>query len=192
MAGDIRDVRIWTIADLYVAPLGTTPPTDVATPLPSAWKALGLFHEDGGEFARDQTVTDLYAHGGVLVRTIRSKHKRSFAITPLENAHEVWSLANPGSSAITTPAQGSTPAFTTRTVRTPKTGDIRAFVAVLVDGDITTRRVIERGELVEVGAETITDENYPASRWTINIYPKANGALFTEITDDPAAIVPGS
>lgn len=190
MAGDTANVRVWTHADVYVAPVGTTAPTDIETELAEEWKALGLLHEDGLTFGRENESTDLFEFSGGLVKTIRSKHKRTFTVTPLENSHLVWSLANPGSTAATVQGDPGAKAVTTRTVKTPISGDMRAFVIELREGDLAiARRVVPRGELVEIAEETILSTDYPVGEWTINIYPTADGVLFLEITDDAAAVV---
>lgn len=181
MAGDIANPRIWLNADVYVAPTGTTGPTDTTTALNVAFEPLGLLGEDGMTESRDEDVTDHYAYGGILVRTTRSKHKRTVKVTALEDNPIVFDLKNPGSGTAT--AGG----VTTRTVKVPTTNP-KAFVLQLVDGDITKRRYIPTGEVVEVGDEAISDDEMAMVELTINVYPDASGVLYYEITDDPQAV----
>lgn len=181
--GDTENPRIWVNADVYVAPVGTAGPTDIDTALNGAFDALGLLSEDGMTESRDQEQTDHYAHGGILVRTTKSKHKRTMVVTALEDNPTVFGLANPGSSAVT--AAG----VTTRTVKIPNQPDPRAFVLELVDGDITRRRYIPRGEVTEVGEVTIADDEMEMKELTITIYPDENSVLYYDITDDPQAVV---
>src|SRR5687768_10959035 len=101
MAGDVANPRIWTNADVYTAPLGTTAPTDVAAAWGAGWDPVGLLAEDGLTESRDSDSNDFYAWGGTLIRTVRSKHKRTFTVTALEDSHLVWELTNPGSTAAT-------------------------------------------------------------------------------------------
>lgn len=191
-AGDTANVRVWTLADVYVAPVGTTAPTDIETAIAVDWKALGLISEDGLTMTRDQDSSDLFAYGGILVRTIRSKFKRSFTVTPLENSDLVWQIENPGSTSATTAAVVGPPAhaaYTTRTIKTPTVGDVRAFVFELTDGLMIARRVVPRAELVEVGERKTTADDFEAAEWTLNVYPASDGTLFKEITNDAAATV---
>jgi hypothetical protein len=167
---------------VYVAPVGSTAPTNITGAWDAAWDALGLLSEDGMTESRDQDSTDLYAWGGILVRTIRSKHKRTFTVTALEDNPVVWQLVNPGSSANTTTG------VTTRDVYVP-TVDPRAFGFELVDGDITKRIVVPKGEVVEVGDVTYSDSEMNMKELTINVYPASDGLLYREITDDPQAEV---
>src|SRR5690348_2268625 len=99
MAGDPANPRIWVGADVYVAPLGSTAPTDVTTVLNASFVAIGLLSDDGITESRDQDSTDHYAYGGQLVRTSRSKFKRTFEVTAIEDNKTVWQLLNPGSTA---------------------------------------------------------------------------------------------
>lgn len=182
MAGDVDNPRIWVNADVYTAPLGSTAPTDVASPWGAAWDALGLLSEDGMTEAREDEVTDHYAWGGILVRTTRSKHKRTITVTALEDNPTVFALVNPGSSAVTNAG------ITTRTVKVPQP-DHRAFGLELKDGSITKRRVIPRGEIVSVGEVQISDNEMAMYELTVNIYPDGYGVLYYDITDDPQAAV---
>lgn len=182
MAGDTSNPRVWANADVFTAPLGTTAPTDVASGLDSDWDDLGLMSEDGFTEAATDSQDDKYAYGGILVRTTRSKHKRTMKVIALEDNPIVFGLVNPGSDASTT---GS---ITTRNVKVPVT-DRRAFLLELRDGDLTKRRVIPSGEILDIGDIAISDSEMVAYEMTITIYPDADGVLYIDITDDPQAQV---
>ena len=178
--GDIANPRIWTDADVYVADVGSTAPTDTATAWAAAWEAVGLLSEDGLSEARDDDETDHFAYGSILVRTTRSKHKRTMVVTVLEDNPVVFDLVNPGSTAAT--ATGTT----TRTVKVPQPNP-KAFGLELRDGDVTMRRVIPRGEAFVSADVEVTDSAMRQYELTINVYPAADGTLYIELTDDPQA-----
>lgn len=181
MAGDTDNPRIWEGADFYVGDVGATAPTDVTSDWGADWDPIGLIDEDDGVVqTRDQDVNTHYAYGGILVRTTRSKHRRQIKVTALEDSALVFGLVNPGSTSDT--AGG----VTTRTVMVP-VSDLRAFGAELRDGGITSRLIIPRGEVVEVGDQEAHDDNMTTYPLTIDIYPDADGVLFYELTDNPAA-----
>jgi hypothetical protein len=180
MAGDTDNPRIWLGADVYVGAVGSTAPTDTTTALDAAFKALGLLSEDGMTEKRDQSSDDYYAWGGVLVRTVRSKFKRTFVVTALEDNATVFALVNPGSTAAT--ATGTT----TRTVKNP-TVNPQAFVFEMRDGDVTRRIVVPKGEVTEVGDVKYSDSDITGFELTITVYPASDGTLYKDITDDPAA-----
>lgn len=184
MAGDTANPRIWLGADVFVAPVGTTAPTDLTTALNASFKALGLLSEDGMTESREQDSEDKHAYGGLLVRTVRSKHKRTIKVTALEDNLVVWGLVNPGSTAAT--ASG----VTTRTVKVPSASDPRAWVLELVDGAVKKRRAIPKGEVVEVADVTISDSEISMYELTIVVYPAADATLYKDIDNDPQSVVP--
>lgn len=183
MAGSVSNPRIWLAADCYRAVLGSTAPTDTTTALAAAWKAFGLLSSDGATESRNQDSNDFYAWGNILVRNVRSKHKRQIKVTALEDNLVVWGLVNPGSSAVTATS------ITTRTVKVP-TSDIAAYLLQTSDGSIIRRRVMPRGEVVEVGDVTFKDSDMQGFELTIDIYPDSAGILYYDITDDPQAVTP--
>lgn len=186
MAGDTDNPRIWVGADAYTAPLASTIPTDTTTAWAAAWEALGLLSDDGASESRDEDTSDHYAWGGVLIRRTRSKHTRTFTITALEENTTVFDLVEPGNSASTSGG------VTTRYVR-PPTPNIRMFGLELVDGTVTKRRVIPRGEVTAVADITLSDSEITAYELTITCYPTTVDAeddvLYLDITDDAQAEV---
>ncbi|MFF7408702.1 hypothetical protein ACFZBG_04685 [Streptomyces lydicus] len=161
--------------------MGTALPaalTDAMSTVP-AWKAVGLLSEDGASESRDEDSNDFYAWGGKLIRTKRSKHKRSIKVTCLEDNLAVFGLVNPGSVATT--ADG----VNTRTIKAPKS-DKRSFVLELMDGDITRRRHIPTGEVTEVGEVTLSEGDLQAFELTITIYPSTDDVLYVDYDNDTA------
>ena len=181
MAGDTDNVRVWLNADVYVAPVGSTAPTDTTTALDAAFEAIGLLSEDGSAEGREEETADHYAWGGILVRTTRSKHKRTLKVTALEDTPVVFDLANPGSTAITL---GS--GETTRTVKAP-TSNPKALVLETVDGDVTTRRYVPNCEAFVTGEIEQSESSPTMVELTFHVYPDADGVLFYDITNDPQA-----
>jgi hypothetical protein len=183
MAGDTANPRVWVNADVYVAPVGTAGPTNTSTALIAAWLPVGLLSEDGMTEAREDDVDDKYAWGGILVRTTKSRHKRSFAVTVLEDNKVLRGILNPSGSSVT--ATG----VTTRVVKVPGP-DVRAWVIELKDGTIIKRIHIPRGEVVEVGERTFSDSELSMVELTINVLPASDGTLYNEITNDTQAVEP--
>ena len=120
--------------------------------------------------------------GGRASFTVRSKHKRSFTVTVLEDNPTVFALVNPGSTATD---NGTT---TTRTIKRPTT-DPRTFVFETQDGDVTRRIHVPRAEVTAVGDATSSEADMETRELTITVYPDATtGVLFYEITDDAQAL----
>jgi len=185
MAGDVQNPRLWEGADLWTAPMGTALPTSLTDPMTSAtgWEPVGLLSEDGASESRDEDSTDFYAWGGRLIRTKRSKHKRTIQVTCLEDNLVVFGLVNPGSEVSTTDG------VNTRTVKIPKSERV-SFVLELKDGDIVRRRHIPMGEVTEVGEVPLSESDLQAFELTITIYPDSNDVLYHDIDNDPQGAVP--
>ena len=180
--GTTTNPRIWVDSTVAVGPVGTTAPTNIATGLDSDFVDLGFLTEDGLTESREQDSKDHYATGGVLIRTTRSKHKRTFKFTCLEDTAVTFGLVNPGSD------QSTTTGVTTRTVRTPEPNP-QAFVLQQADGEYGRRIHVARGEVVEVGEIKAGDEDMVMLELTVNVYPASDGTLYTELRDDPGAVV---
>jgi hypothetical protein len=141
MAGDIANAHLWTDADVYIAPLGTTVPADASTAFGVGWELVGLLDGDQGfTQSRSEEVTDHYAWGGILVRTARRNFKLTIGFTALEDNAVTQDLIWPGSSAtslvVPRPAQVLI-AFETREGDTVKRLISAEYAEVNVDGDIT-------------------------------------------------------
>jgi hypothetical protein len=193
VAGDTANPRIWTEADVWVAPPLTIPTIApggdlsdlfdlLAADLSAEWDALGLLSEDGMTEHRDENTTDHFAWGGILVRTTRSKYKRTFKVAALEETAVPFGLVNPRSTSDT---DGD---VTVRTIIVPQP-DPRSFILETRDGDNTRRRYIPRGEVVEVGDVLYGPEEMQKFELTINVYPDGDGQLFYDITNDLQAAV---
>lgn len=182
MAGDTANPRIWVNADVYIGPLGTTAPTDVTTALNAAFLPFGIVSEDSPSESLDNDEALFYGHGGVYIRTIRSKYRRQIKVVPLEDNATVWQARNPGSTASTTTG------LTTRVVKTP-VPDPQAMVWHLVDGDVIARKVFTKVDLVAIGETTLADTDIAVAELTFDVYTDGSGVSYREITNDPAADV---
>lgn len=182
MAGDSANARVWLMGDVYVAPEGTTGPTNTTSALNAGFEALGLLSADDGLVqGRDETITDHHAWGGILVRTTRSKHKRTFTVVALEDNDVLFQLLNPGS---TRSDNGTT---TTRVHKVP-TSERKAVVIECTDGDIVRRLHIPTAEAFTDGDVEATEEGIEMRTVVFHVYPDADGVLFYEVTDDPQAL----
>ena len=192
MAGTAENVRIWTSADVYVAPEGTTLPTNVSSALNSAFDPVGYISQDDAislEFSSDDT--DHYAYGSVYIRKTSIKAKTTLSFTALEDTDIVYQLAYPGSDA------ASSGGVTTRTTRPKNLGlAIVALVVELVDGTITKRLAIPRAQVTIAGSASLSDNELAGVPMLVDMLGTTGNDDLTyfsiEITDDPGAVVSGS
>lgn len=182
MAGNPDNSRLWTGADVYVAPLGTTGPTDLTTAWPAAFKPLGLLGEDAGiTEGRSQDSKQFFAYGGVLVRAVQAKFVRTFKFVALEDNPTVFQLTNPG-SVVGTPTGG----IVRKTIKNPIPNP-QAFGFELRDGaSVTRRRLIPRAEITDVGDIVFKDEELAAVEFTLTCYPASDGTIYFDLDNEAA------
>lgn len=178
--GDPTKAALWTGADVYIAELGTAGPTDLTTAWDVAWEPAGLLDGDQGfTWARSEDSTDYYAWGGLLLRTTRSKHKRTVQFVALEDNDVTFDLVNPGSTR-GAPVAG----VTSSTVKVPQSKQFMIGFE-LRDGDNIKRRWVKRAE-VDVVAEIKESESaMTVYDVTTVLYPEADGTLFYELSGIP-------
>lgn len=100
MAGNPELASLWPDADVYTAPLGTSLPATVDDDFPAGWDLVGLLDgEEGFAHSREESVEDLFAWGGVLVRRSRRNFKATVKFVALEDNDVTRELIWPGSSA---------------------------------------------------------------------------------------------
>lgn len=175
MSGSAANAGLWTSAEVYIAPTGSTAPTDADSALDAAWKAVGLLDgSEGFTQARDEETNEIYAWGSLLIKKTKSKHKRTLQFSALEDNDTVFSLVNPGSTRTT--ASG----LTTATVKVPTGNHEFMVVFQLNDGSKQKRRVCKRATVEEVGEVKESEEEVTVYQVTILLYPESDGTLFTE------------
>jgi hypothetical protein len=178
--GDRANIRAWDSIDVYTAVVGSTAPTDTSTALNAAFTALGLMSDDQLVRTRNVDRTELRSLGGRMVRVKRQAQSVQFGFTALENSHKVFTVANPGSSAVT--ATG----ITTRTFKEQTTTEL-AVVIEASEGTNITRLWIPRAEIFSDGDTTMGPSDMYETPMTAIVYPDSSDILFYEITNDTAA-----
>lgn len=178
MAGNPANAALWTTADVYVAPVGTTMPADVSTPMANVdpdWSVVGLLNgENGFVESREEEVNQHFAWGGLLVRISRAQHQRNITFTALEDNDAVFELLNPGSTRET--ASG----LTTATVKVP-TQETVAMVFETRDGDKVRRRCVKTAQLQEVGEVTESESELRMYEITMALLPQSDSELYVDL-----------
>jgi hypothetical protein len=146
MSRDATQVAVGQDLYAYVAPTGSTAPTDATTAVAAAFKDLGWVNEDGLTEGASLEKTDIKGVNGSTVRSVITGQSKTFKLTLLESKNiNVLGLYY-GSSSTFTGATG--PA--TVSVKS-KARDLRAFIFDIFDGSDTTRIYVPTAEVSSVG-----------------------------------------
>lgn len=180
--GSNANVRVWLKGQVLAAPLGTTLPTDLSSPLNAAFKDLGLLTDDGVTDDPGRGVKNILALGGLNVRSFVETEEPTVKVVCLEENSIVQSIINPG-GAPETDEDGVTTIQMAQSQPNPM-----AFVIVNQDGGITSRQTIRRGEILEVGPR-VMKADAATRELTIVKYFGSDGTTGALITDDAALAV---
>jgi hypothetical protein len=81
MALDASNVEVAVTGAVYLAPLGTTLPTDSDTPLDGAFQNVGYLSEDGITETPEEDTTEIQAwQNGDIVRRVLTSHEIQYAV----------------------------------------------------------------------------------------------------------------
>ena len=172
MSGEPSNARLWADADVYVAFLADTPtptnPSTIDDPFGADWDLVGLLDgEDGFTDTRNEDVTDLYAWGGILLRTSRRNFKWTRAFTAKERNDTTDRLMWPGSSS----SQILVPSGN-RIERVKVAFETR-------DGDNTYRLITAFEAEVTVNGDMNENETDIADvPFIVTVFPDSDGVLF--------------
>lgn len=168
MAGDTTKARLWANADVWIADsLTTANPADANTAFGAGWNLIGLLDgDDGMPESRDEDVNDMFAWGGILVRSPRTHFKLTKSFSALEDNPTTRSLLWPGSSSTQIVVPVPVPRKIAFETRDTETGVIvrritKNYAVISLDGDLD---------------ENETD--LMKAQFAAVIYPDANKVLF--------------
>lgn len=156
---------------IYVAPAGTTLPTDTTTALAATFKSLGYCSEDGLTNSNETENSDIKAWGGDVVLSQMSSKKDSFKVTLIESLNEDVLKTVFGASNVTgTIASGATVKFNAAAAVA------MVWVAEIVMTNGAAKRiVIPAGTIVELGDVVYKDDEAIGYEITIACAPDASG-----------------
>lgn len=167
MAGDPNNATLWPDADVYVGSTTATNPVDVSSPFGSDWDLVGLLDGDAGFVqSRDEEENDIFAWGGLLVRTSRRNFKQTVTFTAIEDNETTKALIWPGSSS--------------GDLKVPRPARLKVAFEMR-EGD-TVKRLISAFEAeVKINGD-INDNEADITRYELiaTIFPTSGGVLFKE------------
>ena len=169
---------------IYVAPLGSTLPTDSSTALAAAFKCLGYVSEDGVTNSNSPESDNVKAWGGDTVLVLQTDRPDSFALKLLETLDEDVLKTIYGSSNVTVDGNGN---ITVKATADEMTG--HAWVIEMVmRGNRAKRIVIPNGTISELGDIVYKDDEAAGYEVTLQNVPDSNGVYHYEYIAAGASI----
>ena len=156
------NVLVGVTGGAYIAPEGTTLPTDAVTAKDAAFEEVGYDHEDGVTQSISTDITDLRAwQNADVVRKIQTSHDLTYAFTMIETS-DVTLAAYYGNYAAGAVEVNST--------ALPH----KSWVIEVIDGDDDLRIVIPDGQITERGDIVYQNGDAVGYPITITCFPDAS------------------
>lgn len=168
---------------IFVAPKGTTRPTDATTALNPSYKGTGYVSEDGVTETIDRSTDKIRAWGGDTVKVVQSEFGVQYEFTFIETLNSDVLKAVYGDANVTTTAATSSKGTLHKVKLNSGTLPEQQFVIDMKDGDATVR-IDFIGQISEVGDVTYSDEEVIGYPVTVVAIPDANGDSALKYLDD--------
>lgn len=170
---------------VFVAPIGTSLPTDASTDLGAAFTCLGYVSEDGLENANDLDVSEIKAWGGLTVYRSLNGLNDTFALKLIESENEDVLKTVYGDSNVTVDGSGN---IKIDIVAEDPQEKVWVFDMALRGGK-PKRIVIPDGAITARDAITYNDSDAIAYGITVSAYPDSTQKTHIEYIDAPAPSV---
>lgn len=185
MPTDVDEVVVAGDASVYVAPVGTTGPTDIATALNAAFIDLGFTSEDGIEMTPGVEINEIRAHQALYpVRRVVTGRTLELGFTLLQWNETSVKLAFGGGTVTTTP--GPPIYYTYTPPDADDDPDYRALVLEWADGTKDYRLHVPRALVSDVSSITLARADAAGLPLTFSVVATDGAQPFTLLTDDPA------
>lgn len=182
MALNSDNVRVGLNGNIYMAPKGSTAPTDLTTAWDAAWLDLGYMSEDGVSLDLKTDVQDIKAWQSLSpVRRVLTSLDLTMQFTAIELKTPTVTAFFPG--ATMTDVSGTVHQLSIPAAPGPQE---YAFGMEWVDGTITNRLIIPRGEITDRGTISVHRSDAVALQMTVSAYATSAPEIATWLSNDPA------
>ena len=184
MALDADEVVVAGGGAVYVAPVGTAGPTDIATALNVSFDHLGYISEDGVAITPGMDVADVNAWQSFYpVRRTVTGRTLEIGFTLLQWNEDSITLAFGGGTVATV---AGPPAVYTYTPPAPEDLDYRAVVVEWEDGTKGYRLHVPKAMVSDTGALSLNRSDPAGLELTFSVVGSDGAQPFSLITNDPA------
>lgn len=156
---------------IYVAPAGSTLPTDATTALDAAFVSLGYVSEDGLTNDNSPESDDIKAWGGDTVLTVQTSKDDSFAFTLIESLDINVLKTVYGSSNVS----GTLATGITITANSTELTEQCFVIEMAMRNAGVKRIVIPSGKVAEIGTITYKDDEAVGYETTLKCMPDSSG-----------------
>lgn len=154
---------------VYIAPLGTTAPTDASTELDPAFELFGYISEDGVTVTEERDSENIAAWGGDTVYTSQTSYTESFAFTPIE-INPVVAAAEYGDDNVEVTAGKMTIKHNSNEIP-----EKMIVIETIPNSGTVDRFFVPKAKLTEKGDLTLTDSDPMGRECTYTALPDASG-----------------
>lgn len=176
-------VRVGVTGNVYLAPVGTTLPTDVTTALPAAWDSVGHISEDALTESLEITTEKLRSwQRPVGIRTLTTEVNWTFQFQMLETSPLNLELYYGGAESTVSGGVATT------AIKAWPQGVQKACVIEIEDGDVITRFAIPKVEVGERGEVNHVNTEGTMYDVTLNVLGTSLDDMGYRITNDPAFV----
>ncbi len=156
---------------IYVAPVGSTLPTDATTALDAAFTAMGYCSEDGVVNSNSPTVETIKAWGGDVVLTTSSEKPDTFNYTLIEALNLAVLKHVYGSTNVS----GTLEAGITVKANNSVQESSAIVIDMIMKSGVLKRIVIPSASVTEVGEITYKDDEAVGYNTTVTCMPDSDG-----------------
>ena len=161
---------------IWVAPKGTTLPTDATTSLGGTWKLLGFTSDAGVQISETSSNTAIRAwEGRTEVYNVRTEYTEQIAFMPIQMNEDVLNLCW-GADAVTAATNKLSAQHHGKTLEPV------CIVIETVPRDTMVRRYCGTFQLTERGAQTMDGTQVDGRQLTFSAIPDSNGVTMYEYT----------
>lgn len=173
---------------IYMAPKGSTLPTDSSTALDAAFKALGYVSEDGVTNTNSPESDTVKAWGGDTVLTLQTAKEDQFKFTLIESLNGDVLKAVYGSDNVS----GALSTGLTVHANSKQLDACAWVIDMILTGNAVKRIVIPEGQLAEIGDIVYKDDEAIGYEITLNALPSNAISGDTHVEYIKAAATPGT
>lgn len=165
MALDSGNVRVAATGGVYVAPTGTTLPTNATSAINAAFDDMGYIDEGGVTEGQGTQSNDIRAWQlGAVVRKVRTQHDLTYSFTALETRDTVLEQF-----------YGNYDPATGKVEVTGAIAERNVWVISYVDDDDVVRIVLPDAEVSDIGDVVYLGTDAVKYPFVLTAYPDASG-----------------